>query len=326
MNNKLRFNNIMNYKDVDRILYFEEGIRKEVLKKWGIKKSDFLKQFKVDHREELIPDVDVKPVFKKWPSTIKDLKELKKRLNPYDSSRIPQNFKKNIDRLNNGYAPIILRVHRGFFLSLGVYDNHRFLEVLNLLVENPVFVKDYMKIQGEFASSLAEIILKEIKVDAVFFSEPIGSNVNTLISPQMYEEFVLESYVPLLSLCERYDIQTKIFLTYANASALIPSILKYGINCLWACEVNCAEMDYLLLRNKFGKDLRLIGGIDLDTLLKDKTSIKKEIMKKVPALIEQGGYIPLADGRVRPNVPYENYVYYRNLIEEIIQNNSNNTS
>jgi len=322
MNNKQRFNNIMNYKDVDRILYFEEGIRKEVLKKWGIKKSDFLKQFKVDHREELIPDVDVKPAFKKWPSKLNDLDELRKKLNPYDSNRLPENFKKNINRLNNEDAPVILRVHRGFFLSLGVYDNHRFLEVINLLTENPSFIKEYMTIQGEFASSLAEIILKEIHVDAVFFSEPIGSNVNTLISPQMYEDYVLESYVPLLSLCEKYNIKTKIFLTYANASALIPSILKYGINCLWACEVNCEDMDYLRLRDKFGKDLRLIGGIDLDTLLKDKSSIKYEIMNKVPALVEQGGYIPLADGRVRPNVPFENYLYYRNLIEEIIQGNS----
>ena len=326
MNNKQRFNNIMSYQNVDRIIYFEEGIRKEVLKKWGIKKSDYLNQFKVDYREEIVPDVDPKPIFKKWPSTKKELITLKNRLNPNDSRRIPENFNKNIKILNESDYPIILRVHRGFFLSLGVYDNHRFLEVINLLIEDPVFIKDYMKIQGIFASNLAEIILKKIKVDAVFFSEPIGSNFNSLISPQMYEEFVLESYVPLLSLCDKYNIQTKIFLTYANASALIPSILKYGINCLWACEVNCKEMDYLLLRDKFGKDLRLIGGIDLDTLLHDKTSIKKEIMTKVPTLVEQGGYIPLADGRIRPNVPYENYVYYRNLIEEIIQSYSKNTS
>ena len=326
MNNKQRFNNIMSYRDVDRILYFEEGIRKEVLKKWGIKKSDFLKQFKVDHREELIPDVDVKPAFKKWPSTSNELDELRKKLNPNDSNRLPENFKKNSKRLNNGNAPVILRVHRGFFLSLGVYDNHRFLEVINLLTENPTFIKEYMTIQGNFAADLADKILKEIPVDAVFFSEPIGSNVNTLISPQMYEEFVLESYLPLLTLCEKYKIKTKIFLTYANASALIPSILKYGINCLWACEVNCEDMNYLRLRDKYGTDLRLIGGIDLDTLLKDKLSIKKEIMNTVPALVEQGGYIPLADGRVRPNVPYENYCYYRKLIEEIIQGNSKITN
>ena len=318
MNNKLRFNNIMNFREIDRTLYFEEGIRKEVLKKWKIKKTNFQKQFKVDYREDIIPDVEVKPALKKWPTTIKELGKLKNRLNPNDSSRLPKNFKSNITKWKTRDFPLILRVHRGFFLSMGVYDNHRFLEVLHLLTENPILVKEFMKIQGEFAASLAESILKEIQVDAVFFSEPIGSNVNSLISPQMYEEFVLESYLPLLSICDKYNIQTKIFLTYANSSALIPSILKYGINCLWACEVNCEEMDYLKLRKEFGKDLRLIGGIDLDTLSKDKHSIKKEILSKVPLLIEQGGYIPLADGRVRSNVSFENYAYYRKLMDEII--------
>ena len=319
MNNRQRFNNIMNCSGSDRILYFEEGIRHEVLKKWGITKSQFLQQFKVDFREEIIPDIDVKPTPIKWPSTITELPLLKKKLNPNDSKRLPKNFHKKIRKWKERDYPLILRVHRGFFLSMGVYDNHRFLEVLHMLVENPAFVKEYMKIQGEFAAAIAENILKEIQVDAVYFSEPIGSNVSSLISPQMYEEFVLESYLPLLSVCDKHDIQTKIFLTYANSSALIPSILKYGINCLWACEVNCEEMDYLKLREQFGTDIRLIGGIDLDTLLKDKESIKKEILKKVPALIGQGGYIPLADGRVRPYIPFENYSYYRKLIAEIIK-------
>jgi uroporphyrinogen-III decarboxylase len=326
MNNKHRFNNIMNFRETDRTLYFEEGIRKEVLNKWNIKNSDYQKQFKVDYREEIIPDIDVKPAYKKWPSTLKELNELKRRLNPNDSNRLPKNFYKKTKKWKARDYPIILRVHRGFFLSMGVYDNHRFLEVLHMLIENPTFVIEYMNIQGEFAAVLAENILKEINVDAVYFSEPIGSNVSSLISPQMYEEFVLESYKPLLNVCEKYEIQTKIFLTYANASALIPSILKYGINCLWACEVNCKEMDYINLRKSFGKDLRLIGGIDLDTLLKDKESIKKEIISKVPALIEQGGYIPLADGRVRPNISFENYSYYRNLIEDIIQGKSPKTN
>ena len=30
-----------------------------------------------------------------------------------------------------------------------------------------------------------------------------------------------------------------------------------------------------------------------------------------------GGYVPLADGRVRPDVPLENYVYYRQLLAEV---------
>jgi uroporphyrinogen-III decarboxylase len=315
----------MNYQEVDRAIYFEEGIRDEVLKKWNISRSDFLKKFNVDFREEIIPELDPIPAFKKWPSTMEELSELKIRLNYQDIRRLPKVFIKDIKKWKERDYPLSLRVHRGFFLSMGVNDNARFLEVMEFLTENSEFIKKYMKIQGEFAALLAENILKNVQVDAVYFSEPIGSNVNSLISPQMYEEFVLESYMPLLRVCDKYDIKTRIFLTYANASALIPSILKYGINCLWACEVNCDEMDYLKLREKFGTELRLIGGIDLDMLLKDKNSIKEEVLNKVPKLLEQGGYIPLADGRVRANVSYENYTYYRNLIDDITESYSNNT-
>jgi len=57
----------------------------------------------------------------------------------------------------------------------------------------------------------------------------------------------------------------------------------------------------------------------LDALRKDKAAIRQEIEEKVPPLITDGGFIPLADGRVRPDVPFENYVYYRRLLEEVTQ-------
>jgi hypothetical protein len=78
-------------------------------------------------------------------------------------------------------------------------------------------------------------------------------------------------------------------------------------------------MDYRSLRQEFGRDLRLIGGIDLDALRVDKAAIRREIEEKVPPLIEDGGYIPLADGRVRADVPFENYAYYRRLLAEVTQ-------
>ena len=78
-------------------------------------------------------------------------------------------------------------------------------------------------------------------------------------------------------------------------------------------------MDYRGLRRDFGKELRLIGGIDLDTLRGGERAIRCEIEEKVPALIEAGGYIPLADGRIRADIPFESYVYYRQLIQEMTQ-------
>ena len=131
----------------------------------------------------------------------------------------------------------------------------------------------------------------------------------------MYEEFVLKSYAPVLDVLKRHKVETIIFQTYANARILIPSILRWGFNCLWACEVYTEDMDCRSIRREFGRDLRLIGGIDLDALRQGKAAIQREIETKVPPLIEDGGFVPLADGRVREDVAFDNYVYYRKLLQ-----------
>jgi uroporphyrinogen decarboxylase len=76
-------------------------------------------------------------------------------------------------------------------------------------------------------------------------------------------------------------------------------------------------MDYRNIRREFGRDLGLIGGIDLDVLRRDKEAIRREIEEKVPPLLADGGYVPLADGRVREDVAFENYTYYRRLLEQV---------
>ena len=212
---------------------------------------------------------------------------------------------------------LMLRVHRGFFLSMGVYSWDRFSEVIRLLIKDPEFVHEALAIQGEFAARMAERVLREVDIDAAVFSEPIGGNDRPLLSPQMYEEFVLASYRPLLDVLSRNKVETIILRTFANTRILIPSILKWGFNCLWACEVNIEAMDYRDLRREFGPKLRLIGGIDLDALRRNKEAIRREVEEKVPPLLAGGGYVPLADGRVRADVPFENYVYYRKLLEKV---------
>jgi uroporphyrinogen decarboxylase len=77
-------------------------------------------------------------------------------------------------------------------------------------------------------------------------------------------------------------------------------------------------MDYRTLREEFGRDLRLIGGIDLDMLREGKEAIRREVEGKVLPLLAQGGYCPLADGRVREDIPWENYRYYRELLQSLV--------
>ena len=109
---------------------------------------------------------------------------------------------------------------------------------------------------------LLKQILSKVQVDAALFSEPIGGNHGPLISPAMYLSIVLKSYQPIFDVLHSYGINTVIYRTYANTRALLPSVVKAGFNCLWACECNPQAMNYHEIRHEFGRDLRLIGGID----------------------------------------------------------------
>jgi hypothetical protein len=323
MNSRERFRETMRYGRPDRVPYFEEGIRDEVLKAWqkqGLPRDANLSQmFPSDQRDEILVDLEPLPKLKRWPTSRPELEALRRSLDPDDRRRLPSQWPKRVRAWQTRDHVLMLRVHRGFFLSMGVHDWGRFTEVARLLIDDPAFVREAMAIQAELAAGLAERVLGEVEIDGAVFTEPIGGNDGPLISPRMYEEFVLTSYKPVFDVLSRHGVETIVFRTFANSRILIPSILKWGFTCLWACEVNIEAMDYRDLRREFGRDLRLIGGIDLDALRRDKEAIRREIQEKVPPLVADGGYVPLADGRVREDVRFENYVYYRRLLEKVTQ-------
>ena len=320
MNSRERFLETMRFGKPDRVPYFEEGIRKEVFQAWrgqGLDSAaELAGMFPSDGRQEVEIDGYPHPGFIRWPVSSSGLNGLRRRLKP-NESRLPEGWRKKVTLWRARQGVLMLEVHHGFFLSMGVNDWRRFYHVVESLADQPDYVLKTMQIEAEMVAKLAERFLAEVQIEAAIFSEPIGGNNGSLISPRMYEQFVLSSYIPVLDVLRRHGVQVIILRTYANARVLIPSMLKFGLNCLWACETNAAAMDYRSIRKEFGRDLRLIGGIDLDVLREGREAIRREVEEKVPPLLAQGGYVPLADGRVRADIPLENYIFYRKLLEKI---------
>ena len=326
MNSHRRFLKTMRYETPDRVPYFEEGLRDDVLDRWheqGLTKdADLSGMFQTDRRERIPVNIDPLPPINKWPASRRGLKALRKRLDPENPARFPDDWLQRAAAWKTRDHVLELGIHHGFFLSMGVHGWDRFNEVIQLLHDDPGLVLGIMEVHGEFSARMAERVLKQVDVDFVSFSEPIGGEEGPLLSPRTYQEFVLSSYQPILEVLRRHNVDVIVLVTYANARVLLPCILRAGFNCLWACEANTDAMDYLTLRREFGRDLRLIGGIDLDILAQGKDAICRELWKRVPPLLADGGYLPLADGRVRANVPFEDYIYYRRLIQEIVEGNS----
>jgi len=70
------------------------------------------------------------------------------------------------------------------------------------------------------------------------------------------------------------------------------------------------------LLGQYGKELRIMGGVDKMALGAGREAIKAYLDSLVP-LVERGGYIPFCDHRCPPNVDPDDYVYYLDLKEQM---------
>ncbi len=320
MNPRQRFRETMRYGRCDRACLLDEGLRDDALQRWRREglgaDADLAAMFGFDRRERIPLELGPRPALKKWPTSRRGLEALRRRLDPDDPARLPTDWPQRVKAWQAGDEILELTVHHGLFRSMGVSDWPRLREVLYQLADEPDLVREMMDIHGRFAARLAERVLAEVEVDFASFSEPIAGGNGPLLSPQMYQRIVLSSYRPVLEVLASHGVETVVFVSYANPRPLLDAVVQAGFNCLWACEANPETMDYRELRRHFGRRLRLIGGIDLDVLSAGREAIRREILAKVPPLLAEGGYIPLADGRVRADVPFHAYVYYRRLLEE----------
>ncbi len=225
MNSRTRFLETMRFGHPDRVPYFQEGIREEVLREWGRQglgsAGELAGMFPIDGREEVEIDGYPHPGFLRWPTSSSGLSSLRRRLKPSEA-RLPVGWRKKAAPWFNRQDVLMLEVHHGFFLSLGVNDWKRFTIVMEALTDKPDYVLEIMRIEAEMLAMLAEQFLSEVPIDAAIFSEPIGGNNGSLISPRMYEKFVLTSYIPVLEVLKRHAVEVIILRTYANARVSDP--------------------------------------------------------------------------------------------------------
>jgi uroporphyrinogen decarboxylase len=101
-----------------------------------------------------------------------------------------------------------------------------------------------------------------------------------------------------------------------NINQLVPLWLKGGINGMFPVEV-AAGSDPLALREQYGKEVLLFGGVNKRALARGKEAIRRELERIFP-VVQQGGWIPHVDHRVPPDVTLDDYLYYLKLKRDML--------
>ena len=242
----------------------------------------------------------------------KDWESIKERFDPKDARRYPLAWGEDLFRsLTNrdytigiGFSTVNAPSFFGWIRQLVGLEN-----TLYLLYDDPKLIHDMNTFYESFTLALLEEAVSKIEFDFVNFWEDMAYNHGPLISPQAFGEFMLPHYKRVTGFLREQGVDIISVDSDGNIEKLIPLWLEGGVNVVWPLEV-AAGMDAVALRKRYGKSLGLWGNIDKRILAKGKEAIEKEVMSKVPLLIKQGGFIPMVDHVVPPDVSLDNYLYY----------------
>ncbi len=256
-------------------------------------------------------------VTRKWHKfpveTREDWEEMKKRFRPDSPGRFPKNFKDKCRELNNSNK--LINVHfNGPFWQLREWCGFENLCILT--IEDPAFVHEMASFWTDFASKVLEKIFKELRVDVMSLSEDMAYKAHSMISPAMTREFLVPSYKRWVSQakengCSIIDMDSDGFI-----GELIPIWIEEEINCCHPIEV-AAGNDIVEFRNTFGKKMAYTGGIDKRAIAAGGQVMRDEVMRVVPPLLRDGGFIPGCDHGVPPDISWSCYVEYAKLLAQL---------
>jgi len=176
---------------------------------------------------------------------------------------------------------------------------------------------DDEQLYTEIINTVADLQFKVVKktletgfkFDYGHFWEDICFKNGPLVSPKVFEEKVGPHYKRVTELLKQYDIDIVSLDCDGKIDELIPTWLNNGVNTMFPIEVGTWEASIKPWREKFGKPLRGVGGMNKVVFSRDYKAIDEEI-ERLKRLVDLGGYIPCPDHRIAPDAIYENVQYY----------------
>jgi len=182
--------------------------------------------------------------------------------------------------------------------------------------DDPELVHEITDYIGDFVFRVIRRAVEELDIDFAQYWEDMAMKTGSLISPKLFREYMSPNYRRVNELLRAHGVGIHMVDSDGNTDELVPLWLEVGVNMIYPLEA-AAGCDPLAYRKQYGEELLMMGGIDKRALRTDKAAVEAEVMSKVPALVKAGGYSPMVDHAVPPDVPLECFQHYLDLCREI---------
>ena len=252
-----------------------------------------------------------------WP--IKDrasweqIKEERLRLDTI-RDRFPANWSEWVEEYKHRDYPLTVGgTPLGFFGTLV-----HLLGYQNLFLayyDEPDLIKDIMQHFTNLWIAIWEEIIADVDIDCAHIWEGISATKGSMISNATFKEFMTPYYKQATSFLKSKGVDIILVDTDGNCADLIPLFLEAGATGLYPMEVS-AGMDVVKARKDF-PELQIMGGIPKYDMALGPDAVDK-FLEPVAGLLEHGGYIPFGDHCISPGVNWEQFKYYRERLNKLV--------
>jgi uroporphyrinogen decarboxylase len=141
------------------------------------------------------------------------------------------------------------------------------------------------------------------RMDALFFGNDFGSQLDLLISPKMFDTFVMPYF-------RRFTQQAKnrgykvVLHSCGAIDKVIPRLIDAGVDALHPIQAKARDMDAQTLAKKYNGKIVFIGGVDTQELLPFKSPYEvREEVKRLKDLFGPNFIVSPSHEALLPNVP-----------------------
>ena len=245
-----------------------------------------------------------------WPvATPDDWPEVRRRLVAAIPERYPPDLDERIAQWRQRDCPLILGRNcaaNGFYWRAREFMG---TEALSFAwYDHPKLMHAIAEFFADFVIETARPVLERVQVDYFVLNEDMSMKGGPLLSPATFRQFIFPHLRRMVDFFRSHGTRYFAVDTDGDPTLLVPLLMDAGVDTLWPIE-RAAGISPQGLRRRFGKGLRLWGGVDKRVLPRGPEAIRAHLRELIP-LVEEGGFIPTVDHTVPPDVSWDDFRYY----------------
>ncbi|HOZ48806.1 MAG TPA: uroporphyrinogen decarboxylase family protein [Candidatus Hydrogenedentes bacterium] len=246
-----------------------------------------------------------------------DFVDIKRRLIAAIPERYPADLDEQIARWRMRDYPLVLGRNcaaNGFYWRAREFMGTEALSTA--FYEYPDLMHEMMEFFADFVIETARPVLERIPVEYFVLNEDLAMKSGPLIGPNIYGEFIFPHLKRMVEFFRSHGTKYFALDSDGDPTVLVPLMMDAGVDTLWPLE-RASNVSPVEWRRRFGKTLRMWGGVDKREVAKGPEAIRAHLRELAP-LVEEGGFIPTLDHTFPPDISYDNFRYYMDYKQALL--------